>query len=96
MKDKIIEFFDEIGIESYKLFKTDRAGDAVDNRAGVEFNLPEYAIISEWGVIYDDSIYEPLIEFEDDNNIRFLKLYDDTDYALTQLERDGYKLIHEK
>ena len=45
LTDKIKDFFSLIECRPLVILETPRAGEEVDNRCGVEFDLPRYAVI---------------------------------------------------
>lgn len=107
LTDKIKELFDSIGCKPLVILKTKKAGEEVDNGYGIEFPLPEYAVIHK-GDIYDDEKFSKLCEFEtrqlrEENNyvdihyFRDKRCFDGIYLFTDELNRrDGYEIVYEK
>lgn len=67
MIEKIKELFEIMGCPAIVILRTSKSGE-VDNGHGVDFDLPEYAVIYSGDHNYYEN-YSKKIEFEDDNKI---------------------------
>jgi len=95
----IIRLFRELGAKPIILLKTDKADDIVSNGSGVEFELPEYAIICEKDpILLDDDKYGLICEFEFENNVNILKFGNTAmgGGVIARLKLDGYEEIWER
>lgn len=98
VESRIIEKYESLGLDVLMILKCERAGDVVDNGFGLEFALPEYAVISDKSPLFSisDEEYASLCEFEFNNNYEIMKFGDDvydTDRLIEGLKSDGYKII---
>ncbi len=94
MIDKIKELFESINCPPEAVLETDRAGEEVDNGYGIEFPLPQFAVIHH-GDAYEESALNKVSEFQRENNVKILKFEfkgcSPLDGLLDDLnERDGY------
>ncbi len=95
--DKIKEFFDSINCEALVVLKTPLAGKEVDNGCGVEFELPEYAVIHK-GDLFHGKKYSKLYRFEKENNTTITAFgidnVKDKDKFIDELkEKDSYEVL---
>ena len=97
LTDKIKDFFNSIDCKPDYILKTPKAGETVDNRCGIEFELPEYAVIFS-GNVTKENKYKKIYEFEEKEKTNFLLLnkeYCNLEGLLEELGQiDDYQIIY--
>ena len=94
---KIRRIFDKIGCPAIVILQTPRDGEEVDNGCGLEFELPEWAIINE-GNYYDSPNRGKLYDFERKHNIGMMHFDKDrcssVDGMIAALyDHDAYEVV---
>lgn len=96
---KIKDFFESMGCEPLVILKTPRAGELVDNYHGIEFTLPEYALIHK-GNFHKKGKYHEFCEFETKEGIEMMIFNSegqDVQGLVNELkERDAYEVVYKK
>jgi hypothetical protein len=100
MITKIKELFDSVKCFPEVILETDRAGEEVDNGCGVEFKLPQYAVIHS-GDAFNISTSKKIYEFESENSIDIMKFNVNNCTSIEEMvselnENDGYVVKWER